>query len=120
MHLFPNIKDCVASQETVAADESVRLVGLEQSLMVLWERVEARGEQAEQRHKEVLRLYSDLLQQQQQLLSARGGIDESWLEQGLERLRIRLDQEERQRQQVRPWTHRDLVLFVNRCSRFRH
>lgn len=104
----------------MAADESVRLVGLEQSLMALWERVEARGEQAEQRHKEVLRLYSDLLQQQQQqLLSARSGIDESWLEQGLERLRIRLDQEGRQRQQVRPWTHRDLVLFVNRCSRFR-
>lgn len=101
----------------MAADESVRLVGLEQSLMALWERVEARGEQAEQRHKEVLRLYSDLLQQQ--LLSARSGIDESWLEQGLERLRIRLDQEGRQRQQVRPWAHRDLVLFVNRCSRFR-
>lgn len=94
--------------------------------MVLWERVEAGGQRAEQRHREVLRLYSDL--QQQQLVSAQSGGDESWLrgrleqqleqwlEQRLEQLRTRLDQEGRQREQVRPWTHRDLVLF-NGCVR---
>lgn len=82
--------------------------------MALWERVEAGGQRAEQRHREVLRLYSDL--QQQQLVSAQNGGDESWPRGRLEQLRARLDQEGRQREQVRPWTHRDLVLVNGLCE----
>lgn len=73
---------------------------------MLWERVEAGGQRAEQRHREVLQLYTDLQQQQQeQLVTAQSGGDESWLE---EQLRTRLDEERRQREQVRSWTRHHL------------
>lgn len=88
----------------------MQLVRLEESLMALWERVEAGGRRAEQRHGEVLRLYADL--QQQQLVSAQsGGGIEPWLsgllDQQLEQLRSRLDEERQQREQVRYWTDQD-------------
>lgn len=73
--------------------------------MALWERVEAGGQRAEQRHREVLQLYTDLQQQQEQLVTAQSGGDKSWLE---EQLRTRLDEERRQREQVRSWTHHHL------------
>nr|XP_046233303.1 SUN domain-containing protein 1-like isoform X7 [Scatophagus argus] len=93
----------VGEEEAVAADESKRLVHLERSLTVLWERVEAGGRQAEQRHREVLQLYTDL----QQLVSGQNDAEESWqsglleqqLEQQLEQLRTRLDEDRRQREQ---------------------
>lgn len=105
------LKLSVVSQEApVAADESMeaaRLVRLEHRLTALWERVEASGQQAEQRHREVLQLYTDLQQQQS---SARSGGDEAWLS-GLmaQQLRTRLDEDRRQREQVRyghTWTRR--------------
>ncbi|XP_078135857.1 uncharacterized protein LOC144536536 isoform X2 [Sander vitreus] len=98
-------------EATVAeADESARLGRLERSLAALWERVEAGGQQAEQRHTELLHLYTDLLQQQQleqQLVSDQSAGDavQPWLngllEQQLEYLQRRLDEERRQTEQSR-------------------
>lgn len=94
----------IASQEASAAasDESTRLVHLEQSVTALWDRVEVGGRQAEQRHVEVLRLYADLQQQQ---VSAQSSREEAWLsqllQQQLEQLQARLDEERRRREQVR-------------------
>lgn len=77
-------------------DDKSRLVRLEQSVMGLWERVEAAGRWAEQRHVEVMKLYTEVLQ---------GGRGEAWLmglmEQQLQRFRT-LHQK---RQQVRPLPH---------------
>ncbi|XP_049915297.1 SUN domain-containing protein 1-like isoform X2 [Epinephelus moara] len=92
-------------EESAAVDESARLVRLEQSLMALWEHVEAGGQRAEQRHMEVLRLYSDL--QQQQLVSDQSSREavEPWmsglLDQQLDQIRRRLDEERRHREQSR-------------------
>nr|XP_033466609.1 SUN domain-containing protein 1-like isoform X6 [Epinephelus lanceolatus] len=92
-------------EESAAVDESARLVRLEQSLMALWEHVEAGGQRAEQRHMEVLRLYSDL--QQQQLVSDQSNraAVEPWmsglLDQQLDQIRRRLDEERRHREQSR-------------------
>ena len=95
----------VASQEASAAasaDEATRLVHLEQSLAALWDRVEVGGRQAERRHEEVLRLYADLQQQQ---VSGQSSGEEVWLsellQQQLEQLQARLDEDRRQREQVR-------------------
>ncbi|XP_027132924.1 SUN domain-containing protein 2 isoform X7 [Larimichthys crocea] len=104
-----------AEEAPVAADESMeaaRLVRLEHRLTALWERVEASGQQAEQRHREVLQLYTDLQQQQS---SARSGGDEAWLS-GLmaQQLRTRLDEDRRQREQTR---QQDLWQQQNQASR---
>lgn len=81
-------------------DESARLIRLEQSVTALWEQVEAGGRWAEQRHREVLQLYTELRQEKQQ----RDG-DGVWLtslmEQQLEHFRSQLDQERQQEEQVR-------------------
>lgn len=102
----------VASQEASAAasaDEATRLVHLEQSLTALWDRVEVGGRQAEQRHVEVLRLYADLQQQQ---VSAHSSREEArlseLLQQQLEQLQARLDEERQQREQVRDIQTKDL------------
>ncbi|KAL7373062.1 hypothetical protein ABVT39_026628 [Epinephelus coioides] len=93
-------------EESAAVDESARLVRLEQSLMALWEHVEAGGQRAEQRHMEVLRLYSDL-QQQQQLVSDQSNraAVEPWmsslLDQQLDQIRRQLDEERQHREQSR-------------------
>lgn len=87
-----------SSQEAAAADESGRLDRLEHHLTALWDWVEARQQQVEQRHREVLQLYADLQQQQQQV-----NCSESCLEQRLEQLRTQLQEERWQREQVRPW-----------------
>lgn len=94
----------LASQE--ASDESSRLLRLEQSLATLWEHVEAGGQRAEQRHRELLQLYTDL-QQQKLLVSAPSDGEglKPWLsallDQQLSQLRTRLDEEGLQREQVR-------------------
>ncbi|KAM9336976.1 uncharacterized protein ABDE67_020014 [Symphorus nematophorus] len=109
----PPLAETPSGEEEASAaevDESARLVHLEQSLTALWERVEAGGWQAEQRHREVLRLYTGLQQQQQQqLVFAQGGgsgkepwlrgLLEQQLDQQLEQLRTRLDEERRQWEQ---------------------
>lgn len=102
----------VASQEASAAasaDEATRLVHLEQSLTALWDRVEVGGRQAEQRHVEVLRLYADLQKQQ---VSAHSSREEArlseLLQQQLEQLQARLDEERQQREQVRDIQTKDL------------
>lgn len=74
----------VSSQEMV--DEESRLVRLEQRVTVLWEQMEAAGRWAEQRHGEVMKLYTELLQ-------GGGGGGEAWLsglmEQQLKRRQVR-------------------------------
>ncbi|GLD57812.1 SUN domain-containing protein 1-like protein [Lates japonicus] len=106
-------------EEESAGKESSRLVGLEQSLTALWERVEARGQQAEQRHREALKLYTDLRRQQQEASaqSREEGV-EPWLsgllDQQLTQLRRRLDEERQQREQIR---QQDLLLQQSQTSR---
>ncbi|XP_026206311.1 SUN domain-containing protein 1-like isoform X2 [Anabas testudineus] len=101
-----------------ASDESDRLVRLEQSLTVLWQRIEAGGQQAEQRHRELLQLYTDL--QQQQLASALSDSEsvKPWLsellDQQLSQLRTQLDEEGRQREQTR---QQDLLQQQSQTSR---
>lgn len=76
-------------------NEESRVVRLEQRVMELWEQVEAAGQWAEQRHREVMKLYTEVLQG--------GGRGEAWLtglmEQQLQRFRTLLGQK---RRQVRP------------------
>ncbi|XP_034534767.1 uncharacterized protein LOC117809305 isoform X6 [Notolabrus celidotus] len=90
-------------ENAAAGEESVRLERLEQSLTALWGQVETGGRQAEQRHREVLRLYADLQQQQQ--VSAQSGGEESWLsgllDQQLDQIRTQLEEERRTREQTR-------------------
>lgn len=75
-------------------DDESRLVQLEQRVTALWEQVEAGGQRAEQRHREVMKLYTEDLQG--------GGGGGVWLtslmENQLQRFRTLLDQK---RQQVR-------------------
>lgn len=83
------------SQEVLVDDET-RLVRLERRVMELWEKVEAAGRWAEQRHSEVMKLYTEVLQ------GGGGGRSVAWLtglmEQQLQRFRTLLDQK---RPQVR-------------------
>uniref|UniRef100_A0A8D0CQ83 SUN domain-containing protein n=1 Tax=Sander lucioperca TaxID=283035 RepID=A0A8D0CQ83_SANLU len=102
-----------ASATVAEADESARLGRLERSLTALWEHVEAAGQRAEQRHAELLHLYTDLQQQQleQQLVSDQSdgdavqpwlnGLLQQQLEQQLEQLQRRLDEERRHTEQSR-------------------
>uniref|UniRef100_UPI003AACB371 SUN domain-containing protein 1-like n=1 Tax=Centroberyx gerrardi TaxID=166262 RepID=UPI003AACB371 len=89
--------------EAVSPADSARLLQLERSLSGLWERVEAGGRRADQRHGEVLQTYRDL---RQRLLPPRGPGDdaEPWLtgllEHGLNRLRGQLDRERLHREQT--------------------
>ncbi|XP_060951300.1 uncharacterized protein LOC133028122 [Limanda limanda] len=100
-------------------EESARLVDLEQSLTELWRRVEAAGQQAEQRHGEVLQLYADLQQRQ---VSAQSGEDDlqqrlsSRIDHELTELRRRLDEErqvrEQQTQQQSLWSGLDQLQLL--------
>ncbi|XP_056221357.1 SUN domain-containing protein 1-like [Seriola aureovittata] len=115
----PYVEPLYSRPPAAEEEELARLIGLEQSLTALWERVEAGGRRAEQRHREVLRLYTDL-QQQQQLASARGREDgvEPWLsgllDHQLSQLRRRLDEERRQKDQIR---QQDLLQQQSQTSR---
>lgn len=86
-------------------EDDERLVHLEQSLTALWERVEARGRRAEQRHRELLRFYTSL-QQQQLSFAQSGGVGDAearlsvLLDQQLSELRRQLDEERQQREEV--------------------
>ncbi|XP_045891599.1 SUN domain-containing protein 1-like [Micropterus dolomieu] len=99
-------------EEEEEAAESVRLVRLEQSLTALWERVEAGGRRAEQRHREVARLYADLQHQ------GDGEGLEPWLsgllDRQLDQLRRQLDEERRHRDQTR---QQDLLQQQSQTSR---
>lgn len=84
----------------------------------MWERVEAGGRRAEQRHVEVLQLYADLQQPQ-----SAGDHLETWvsrlLDGQLTQLRTCLDEERQQREQVRYWArYQDVNTRVRRtlCS----
>ncbi|XP_060950354.1 SUN domain-containing protein 2-like isoform X2 [Limanda limanda] len=100
-------------------EESARLVDLERSLTELWRRVEAAGQQAEQRHGEVLQLYADLQQRQ---VSAQSGEDDlqqrlsSRIDHELTELRRRLDEErqvrEQQTQQQSLWSGLDQLQLL--------
>ena len=101
---FLTFQFSAASQEVpAAAGDSDRLVRVEQSLMALWERVEARGRRVEQRYKAVRRLYADL--HQQQLLASQSDGAKPWIsglmELQLSRLRRRLDEDRLRTEEVR-------------------
>ncbi|XP_054622690.1 SUN domain-containing protein 1-like isoform X2 [Dunckerocampus dactyliophorus] len=99
------------SKEEAAASQSARLNRLERSVASLWERVEMGGRRAEQRHGELLEMYSDI----QQRDSAHNG--QLWLsslvDQQLFQLRRRQDEDRRQREQ-------DLVQQQSQTSRLDH
>ncbi|XP_056904504.1 SUN domain-containing protein 1-like isoform X5 [Takifugu flavidus] len=82
---------------------SSRLVRLEQSVTALWEQVEAGGRRAEQRHREVMKLYTEVLQ-------GGGGGGGAWLtsmmEHQLQPFRALLDQKGRQALQRQSRTSR--------------
>lgn len=97
-------------EEEEAAAESVRLVRLEQSLTALWERVEAGGRRAEQRHREVARLYADLQGDGEGLEPWLSGL----LDRQLDQLRRQLDEERLHRDQTR---QQDLLQQQSQTSR---
>ncbi|KAM9837891.1 SUN domain-containing protein 1-like [Aulostomus maculatus] len=104
----------VQEEEAVAAaDDSARLIRVEQSLMLLWDRMEAGGKKVEQRHSQLLQLFTDL---EQQIVSAHHGGEGTgpWLsgllDQQLSQLRTRLGEDRRQREQ-------DLVQQQSQTSR---
>ncbi|XP_063749547.1 SUN domain-containing protein 1-like isoform X2 [Eleginops maclovinus] len=78
------------------APQQEALQRLELSLTALWERVEAGGQQEEQRHREVMSLYSDL---QQQISSQRGGALSVLMEQQLQQMRGELQEQRSRRTQ---------------------
>ncbi|XP_054899201.1 SUN domain-containing protein 1-like isoform X2 [Poeciliopsis prolifica] len=100
-----------------AGMEPEHLVQMEQSLRALWEEMEAAGRRAEESHKELLQLYTDLRQQAPG--PQRSEYDmELWMrglmEQQLSLLRRRLNEERRLREQMR---QQDLLLLKNQASR---
>nr|XP_057922069.1 SUN domain-containing protein 1-like isoform X6 [Doryrhamphus excisus] len=99
------------SKEEATASESERLLRLERSLASLWERVEVGGRRAERRRGELLQMYFDLRQRD----SAHNGHLwwRSLVDQQLTRLRRRLDDDRRQREQ-------DLVQQQSQTSRLDH
>lgn len=86
-----SISQVAVAEEVV--DDLSRLVHLEHSVAVLWEQMKAAGQWAEQRHSEVMKLYTEAL-------LGGGGRGEAWLtslmEQQLQRFRTLLDQKRRQ------------------------
>ncbi|KAK2820169.1 hypothetical protein Q5P01_023128 [Channa striata] len=119
----PPPTETAEEEASAAVEESARMLLLEQSLTALWERVEAGGQRADQRHMELLQLYSDLQQQQQQqqqLISAPSDGDgmKPWLsallDQQLSQLRTRLDEEGLQREEIR---QQDLLQQQSQTSR---
>lgn len=121
LHSQPPPTEMAAGEEEVSAvvEDSERLFRLEQSLTVLWERVEAGGRRAEQRHRELLRFYTGLQQQQLSFTPSGGGDDmEAWLsallDQHLSELRRQLDEERQQREEVR---RQDLLQQQTQTSR---
>ncbi|XP_035998242.1 SUN domain-containing protein 1 isoform X2 [Fundulus heteroclitus] len=101
-----------AARPPAAPLDSERLVQMEQSLRALWEEMAAAGRRAEQSHGELLQLYTDLRQQ------ASGSDAElrvsGLLEQQLSLLRRRLNEERRQREQMR---QQDLLALKTQMSR---
>ncbi|KAM8836648.1 uncharacterized protein AB9W97_002233 isoform 5-T6 [Spinachia spinachia] len=100
-------------------DASVRLLRLEEGLVALGEQVGAGGQEAERRHKEVLRLYADL----QQLVSDQSRREEAelWvenlMEQKLEQLR-RGPEDRRETQKISAQVREEvrLLFYGNQLS----
>ncbi|KAM4716314.1 uncharacterized protein FYW61_018865 isoform 2-T2 [Anableps anableps] len=107
----------VPSAVPPAAMESERLVQMEQSLRVLWEEMEAAGRRAEQSHRELLQLYTDL-HRQGSGSQCREYDMELWMsglmEQQLSLLWRRLNEERRLREQMQ---QQSLVLLKTQASR---
>ncbi|XP_023196183.1 SUN domain-containing protein 1-like isoform X2 [Xiphophorus maculatus] len=100
-----------------AGMDSEQHVQMEQSLRALWEEMEAAGRRAEESHKELLQLYTDLRQQASG--PQRSEYDmELWMkglmEQQLSLLRRQLNVERRLREQMR---QQDLLLLKTQASR---
>lgn len=83
------------AQEVTTSNKPMQLLHLEQSLTALWERVEAGGRREEQRHREVLQLYTELQEQQ------------------VEQIRTHLEQERQQREQVCPASLQTLFILMS-------
>ncbi|XP_029986216.1 SUN domain-containing protein 2-like isoform X2 [Sphaeramia orbicularis] len=104
-----------AQERPSSAEDSSRLVRLEESLSALWARVEAGGQRAERRHAEVLQLYADL--------SSVKPTDhvESWVTELLERqlteLQTRLDQDRHITDQTRQQDLQSQRTQVSRLDR---
>ncbi|XP_043958202.1 SUN domain-containing protein 1-like isoform X2 [Gambusia affinis] len=100
-----------------AGMDSEQLVQMEQSLRALWEEMEAAGRRAEESHKELLQLYTDLRQQASGPQCSEYDM-EVWMrglmEQQLSLLRRRLNVERRLREQMR---QQDLLLLKTQASR---
>ncbi|XP_037546905.1 SUN domain-containing protein 1-like [Nematolebias whitei] len=116
--------DCqgvLAVQEPTPAIEPDHLVQVEKSLLVLWERVESAGRRVERRHREVLQLFTDLHQRRPSLFESSNDDAEQWIRDLLDRqlfeLRAHLDDEKRQREQVR---QQDLLLLSTQTTRLDH
>ncbi|XP_027885695.1 SUN domain-containing protein 1-like isoform X4 [Xiphophorus couchianus] len=100
-----------------AGMDSEQHVQMEHSLRALWEEMEAAGRRAEESHKELLQLYTDLRQQASG--PQRSEYDmELWMrglmEQQLSVLRRQLNVERRLREQMR---QQDLLLLKTQASR---
>lgn len=81
-----------------APPQAEQLLQLEQRLSTLWERVEAGGHQAEQRHQEVVHMYQDLKQQSPPEAEPELGIS-SLLDQRLDLIKAQLEEERLHRKQ---------------------
>ncbi|XP_029933316.1 SUN domain-containing protein 1 isoform X3 [Myripristis murdjan] len=99
----PLLVETAPRVEEEAGADSTRLLQLERRLAGLWERVEAGGRQAEQRHDKLLQMYQDL-QQHLALPQSPGGGTEAWLSDLLDHrltgLREQLDRQRLQWQQT--------------------
>ncbi|XP_029703698.1 SUN domain-containing protein 1-like isoform X2 [Takifugu rubripes] len=96
------VQEHLHSEPPAEVHDESRLVRLEQSVTALWEQVEAGGRRAEQRHREVMKLYTEVLQG--------GGGGGAWLtsmmEHQLQPFRALLDQKGRQALQRQSRTSR--------------
>ncbi|XP_037836800.1 SUN domain-containing protein 1 isoform X7 [Kryptolebias marmoratus] len=117
----PSVPVPVPVPEPAPPVVSGRLVQVEQSLMVLWERVESAGRWAERRHREVLQLHADLHRQQPSWSQSSGDGVEPWISDLLDRqlfqLRAELEEDRRQREEIR---QQDLLLLKTQNTRLDH
>nr|XP_015818017.2 SUN domain-containing protein 1 isoform X1 [Nothobranchius furzeri] len=103
--------------EVEESSDSERLIQVEQSLVALWEQVEAAGQRVEQRHNEVLRLYTDLKQQSPSPQRGSGSTEpriSDLMDLRVLQLHRQLGEERRHREQIR---RQDLLLLKMQTTR---
>uniref|UniRef100_A0A1A8AAC5 Sad1 and UNC84 domain containing 1 n=1 Tax=Nothobranchius furzeri TaxID=105023 RepID=A0A1A8AAC5_NOTFU len=103
--------------EVEESSDSERLIQVEQSLVALWEQVEAAGQRVEQRHNEVLRLYTDLKQQSPSPQRGSGSTEprvSDLMDLRVLQLHRQLSEERRHREQIR---RQDLLLLKMQTTR---